>query len=377
MQFSDSVIALNKDQCRTEGAMKHDAKTSYALTADEILAISPDNPEKIFEPDLNAITKVFRDLSKKWYPDFNPDTKAAEVQQRLLDLRDKAKEKLDNNEWQQTGFYSCKLVSGKTFRVRADISRPFDLGTMHVGPTTITYVFDQTHADFAQTAEKTFKKLTFADDKMKQVFAPALPTTFQTYEARKGIILTIRKKPDDIVLRDLLPFMKGADFDRHIAWVTSRLQQMARYLDYIGIVHNAITLDNVFASPSDHTIGLFGGWWYAAQKDTPLIAVPQEAEPYLSEETLQTGMADPKLDLEMIRAAAREALGDRGGTRLALSKAAPAPMLDYLKFPSSGDAHADYQRWYDDVLPRSFGPHRFIKLDVRYDDVYKGKGVQP
>ncbi|MDD5586206.1 MAG: hypothetical protein PHY92_04515 [Alphaproteobacteria bacterium] len=347
------------------------------LTADEILAINPGNPEALFRPDLDGITSDFRALSKKWFPDLNKDPKASDVQRRLIDLRNSAKDKLDRNEWQQVGYFTCSLSNGKKFRVRSDKSQAFELGTMHISPTTLTYVVWHEHADLFMNAVSVFGAFTFPDDKVKKVYAPCLPTDFRTYETPDTLILTLRKKPEDVLLRDLLPHMAKKDLARHVAWVMSRLHEMARYLDCSGIVHNAVTLDNVFASPSDHTIGLFGGWWYATPLNKLLKAVPAGTEEFLSDETLQTGMPDQKVDLEMIRAVGRELLGDRGGTRLPILKCAPEPMINYLRLPSSGDAQKDLEHWYQAVLPKSYGARRFIELKVRYSDVYPTKGANP
>jgi len=348
-----------------------------ALTAADILAISSGNPEALFQPALDAINKDFRALSKKWFPDLNKDPKAANVQMHLVELRDSAKRKLLRNEWQQAGFFTCQLSNGKTFRVRSDASRTFELGAVHISPSTLTYVVARDHADLFAHAVSMFSTLTFPNDKVKAVYAPCLPTDFKTYESPNNLILTVRKNNDDVLLRDLLPFMAKKDLGRHIAWVMSRLHEMVRYLDYAGIVHNAITMDTVLVSPHDHTISLLGGWWYAALVHQPLHAVPAEAEAYLSAEVLQTGLSDPKVDFEMIRAVGRELLGDRGGTRLLLNKQAPDPMIDYLRLPSSGDAQKDLADWYQDVLPKSYGARRFTELNVKYSDVYPPKGAHP
>lgn len=347
------------------------------LTADDILTINPDNPEALFQPSFDAIAKAFRALSKKWFPDLNKDPRAADVQRRLLDLRNAAKDKLAHDAWQQVGTFSCALANGKKFRVRADVSRTFELGTMHISPNTLTYVISRDHVDLFARAAALLDEFTFPDDKVKKVYAPCLPAEFKTYEAPDSLILTLRKKEDDVLLRDLLPFMAKKDLGRHVAWVMSRLHEMARYLDYAGIVHNAFTMDNVFVSPSQHTIGLFGGWWYATPLDQPLQAIPAEAEEFLSDKVFKTGRSEARVDLEMIRAIGRELLGDRGGTRLLLGKPAPDAMIDYLRLPSSGDAQKDLTHWYQDVLPKSFGPRRFVELNVRYSDVYPTKGASP
>jgi hypothetical protein len=347
------------------------------LTAAQILALDEKTPERLFPRDEAEVKRIYHGLAKIWYPDVNPDPLAADVFKRLAALHEAAKQKLTNNTWQEPGTFTCHLKSGKTFRVRSDAVRDFELGTLHVSPTTITYVVDRQYADLFQNAVQRIKALAFLDDKgkpsakMKEVYAPCLPTVFKTYEAESAFILTIKKRPDDVRLRDLLPHLPKDTRDRHVAWITSRMLEMGRYLDHAGLTHNAMTLDTVFASPSGHTIGLFGGWWYAAPFGTPLTAVPGEATEFLPDTGSNPVYADGTPDREMIRAAARELLGDRGGTRFTMSKPAPQPMIDFLRLPSSGSAQNDLHDWYQDFLPRSFGPRRFTKLPVTYSDVYQ------
>ena len=354
------------------------------FTAEQILGIKADNPEALFQPDLAAVTRDFRALAKKWHPDINKDPQASDVQKHIFELREKAEEKLACGAWQEAGYFTCRLTNGKKFRVRADASHKFELGTMHISPTTITYVVDRAYADLFRNAVDVCRSLKFADDKkhklfgdaertMKEVYAPRLPTEFKTYETADSLILTVRKGTEDILLRDLKAHLPKKNLDRHVAWMMSRLHELTRYLDYAGIAHNGIALDTVFISPCNHTASLFGGWWYATPLNKTIKAVSAVAEEFLSEKTLDTGKPDPKVDLEMMRAVGRELLGDRGGTSLAFKKAAPPGMLDYLRLPSSGDAQKDLTHWYDDVLQKSFGARRFIELKVKYSDVYQPK----
>ena len=57
------------------------------------------------------------------------------------------------------------------------------------------------------------------------------------------------------------------------------------------------------------------------------------------------------------------------GARLARDKAAPQPMLDWLRLPASGSPVRDYQAWQQ-VLKASFGERRFVKLNLSTTDLY-------
>ena len=145
-------------------------------------------------------------------------------------------------------------------------------------------------------------------------------------------------------------------------------------VDYLGLTHNAITLDTLFVSPRDHALSLFGGWWYAAPIGQALTYVPPEAVEFLPDNKGAPLVATPKMDLEMAKAAARELLGDRGGTRFPKTKPAPDAMLAFLRQPSGGNPQKELEHWYQRVLPESFGVRRFIELPVTYSDIYQPGG---
>jgi hypothetical protein len=351
------------------------------MTADALLVINVDRPERLFARDADQITNLYRRLAKLWHPDRNKIARASEVFAHLSILKSKAEEKLANGTWQESGFYTCHLKDGRTLRVRSDASRDFELGTTHISPNTITYVIDLKFTDLFQNAVRRISALDFMDSNkrpdaaMKRVYAPCLPTVFKTYETDDALILTIKKRPDDVRLRDLVPHLPKDTRDKHVAWITSRLHALVRYLDHAGIAHNAITLDTLFVSPSQHSVGLFGGWWYAAPYGEPLKAVIGETTEFLNTTSGKSLLATGKPDREMIRAAARELLGDRAGTRLPLMKTAPEPMINYLRLPSSGSAQTDIENWYQAVLPKSFGARRFTELPLSYSDIYQPGGV--
>ena len=63
---------------------------------------------------------------------------------------------------------------------------------------------------------------------------------------------------------------------------------------------------------------------------------------------------DIRTDLELIRALGRELLGDATSLRLEREKAAPRPMLDWLRLPAGDSALRDYRIWMDRVLTVSY-----------------------
>ena len=79
------------------------------LTAEQILLIDDKMPEKLFPRDAEEVTRIYRVLAKKWFPDLNRDPKATAVFEHLTKLRETAKEKLANSSWQEPGVFTCRL----------------------------------------------------------------------------------------------------------------------------------------------------------------------------------------------------------------------------------------------------------------------------
>ena len=74
--------------------------------------------------------------------------------------------------------------------------------------------------------------------------------------------------------------------------------------------------------------------------------------------------------LVFVQLLSRELLGDITGLRLAREKAAPPPMIDWLRQPAGTCALDDYQTWQRQVLPASFGERRFVELNLTRQDLY-------
>ena len=347
-------------------------KQPEKLDAKALLQIDLNAPERLFPRDAEAIKRIYHKLASKWHDDTSAD--AGKVFVHIKKLRDKAREKLANDTWQEAGFFTCRLEDGKIFRVRSDAVRPFDLGTLHISPTTATYVVKKDYAELFENAIGMIGTLKFTDDKMKDIYFSRLPLTTKIYKAEDALILTVRKNTDEVLLRDLMPFLAKENRDRHVAWIASRMQEMVRLVDYFGVTHNAITLDTVFVSPQDHTISLLGGWWYAKPVGQAMDYVPPEAVDFLPDTKGKPLLATPRIDLEMVKASARELLGDRGGTSFPKSKPAPDAMLAFLRQPSGGNPQKELEHWYQRVLPESFGARRFIELPVTYSDIYQPGG---
>jgi len=87
-------------------------------------------------------------------------------------------------------------------------------------------------------------------------------------------VLVVEKAPDQVPLRDLLEHLNGKLSAEHTAWILSSLLNIACYLQYAALTHNAVSPDTFFVSPEAHSGALLGGWWYATAAGARIGALP-------------------------------------------------------------------------------------------------------
>ncbi len=341
-----------------------------ALSAEALLAIRPSEPERLFTGDEDTAKQEFRALASLWHPDRRPDAGITAVFQHLTRLYDAAVRKLRGGIWQTPGLLVLRATDGATYQIRYRREREFELGRLFVGSEIVAYVVAKEHADLFQNALQTIDRLPCANARMAAEVGRYLPESVRHFETEDGRVLVLRKTPDLVLLRDLLDHCGGRMDARHVAWIVSSLLNLACYLDYARLAHNAILADTWFVSPPQHTGALLGGWWYAVRQGERMRAAPAATVQHAPFDVMDRRRGDIRTDLELIRALGRELLGDAPGARLAREKAAPQPMLDWLRLPAGGSALRDYQIWMNRVLKDSFGKRRFVKLDVSAEDLY-------
>lgn len=320
-------------------------------------------PEDLFPGDVDKAKKLFRDLSRRWHPD-KPDG-STEVFAHIADLYATAILKLKVGDWDGSAVLNLEDAAGKTrtFAIRA--SAPFELGRSLVGDDHATYIIDTHHAHLLDHAYNAPRLFTYASNKMRQEFERYLPHSPRSWRMADGrLVLQVDKTPDLIRLRDIVTHI-GALESRHISWIVSGLLNLACYLSHAGIVHHDISPDTYFVSPNFHSGALLGGWWYARNRGERILVVPKRTYNLLPFKARMRKVASAQTDLELIRATARECID--GG--------APVPMQAWLGHVGQGSAVEQYHEW-GDVLERSFGKRRFIKLPVDADLVYGAGAVR-
>lgn len=332
-------------------------------TADAILAVHLDEPERLFgSPD--QIGHVFRHLAMRWHPDH---AGRGDVFAHLLALREQAEERAATHSWTVPG--KLEVVG---HRIRYFHRFAFELGTAYVGNTVLAYVVEPAFADLAQRAEAAVRGINFADETMRREMWPRLPRLIDAFDGEAGQRVLVIEKPEGVIgLSDLIANGKNRRIDaRHVAWMISELLNIACYFHaYLGVVHMGLAPDTLFVSPSRHMVLPLGGWFYAVRRNERLVAVPERTDRLLPMTVRRSEVAIPAIDLELIRAIGREALGDPAGTRLGLDPEVPPVLAEWLRSPSGNDTVAEYRRW-PGILLDSFGARRFTELPVQASDIY-------
>lgn len=347
--------------------------TDFAnLPAAALLAIPEDKPERLFKGSLEDVKRAYRSLAMKWHPDRNPDPGAQAVFQHIGRMVENAEEKIALGDWPCRGTVQLAAVDGKAYDINYLRRHRFELGAMYVANTVVAFEVDRAHDDLVRHAERTIKAFSYADDAMREQIARHLPAfpfagAFQTENAH---VLVMRKRPDLLLLRDVLDHFDGRMDPRHVAWVISALLNLCCYFQYAGIAHNALSLDTCFISPSEHSVAVLGGWWYAARSGERMVAAPAHTLEWGPHDLLSTRTADIRNDLELVRAIGRELLGDISGTRLGRESAAQQAMIDWLRLPASDNTIEEYRTWRTQVLHDSFGARRFTELKLEQSDIY-------
>jgi hypothetical protein len=342
------------------------------LSADALLAVPADCPEHLFTGGAEDVRQDYRRLAMRWHPDRCADPQAHAVFQHVAQLYGQAEARIRRGDWTCRAPLRLVAIDGRTYDIHYLRRHPFELGTMFVGATIAAFVVGREHADLVDNAERTLRALPWADARMRAQIAGLLPAypfagAFATDDA---YVIVMRKRPDVLLLRDVLDHAGGRLDPRHVAWIVSALLNVCCYLQYAGLVHNALSPDTCFLAPPDHTVSVLGGWWYAAAAGRRKVAAPAATIAWGPHHLLASGRADMRTDLELVRAIGRELLGDVSGVRLARTGAAPAALIDWLRLPASSDPIEDYRTWRTRVLPDSFGARRFVELPLTQSDIY-------
>lgn len=306
-------------------------------------------PEQLFSSP-EECKNDYRALAFVWHPDKNKSKDATRVFAHINALYDQALDKIKKGLW-----VNLALPFKKQFK--------FELGEAFIGDDHVTYVVESRHSSYVDNFKKTLLKFKYGSDRMEKEVKRYLPiaTTFSK-QPDGSYVVTVPKTPDLIRLQDVLDFYKGSLDIKHVAWIESSLYNLCCYLNYAGLVHGDISLDNYFISPEHHSGALLGGWWYTTSVGSKLTSLPRRTFDLLPLDVKKDKRSSVSIDLELVRAVGRE-----------LSKTtlygAPEPLLMWLRSVATDEPVTEYRDWKK-TLEESFGARKFTKMALTSKEIY-------
>jgi hypothetical protein len=350
-----------------------------SLTAEKLLSIT--RPESLFTKSLYEAKQEYRALARRWHPDGAGSPDAHKVFAHVVQLYQQALNKILDGKWvepgekaeeERPGTKTFRLMDGSLKTLNYLTERTFELGHMYVADNFVAFEVNHEFSDLFRNGRAQIRCLKYKDDDMAVEMARYLPQVADEFRTADTRVLAIRKTPDQLLLADVLAhYGEGLMQLEHIGWILNVLYNLACYLQWLGVAHNAFSPETVFISPVRHSGMLLGGWWYATEFDERLNALPDRTVKYIPAEIIERRLAAPHTDLELIKAIGREILGDADGTSLCLNENLPFDLVDFLQQPSSGLATQDYAAWKYGALPAVFGTPRFVTMHLDTTALYK------
>ena len=318
--------------------------------------------EDIFVNDKDKTRTIFKELAKKYHPDICKDKNAVSDFAKINDLYKEAIDKIEKGIWFEKDVLLLESKDGKKYKLKYLKKHSFELGFFYIGRQHLIYVLEHKNKKFLDNALNVLKNLKYADGQMEKEFKRYFPNIVDTFELKTGeYCLVLKKENTDFLLSDLIDFYKnkGQELeDKHCAWVISRLNNIACFLKFNGLVHNGISLNNCFVSPKYHTIMLLGGWWYCVPNGEKLIGTQKSVYDVMPIKEKSEKISTYKTDLECIKQIGRQ-----------LNKKYPKPFDNWVNKATSGDAFEEFEEW-NNVLYDSYGERKFIVLDISEKDIY-------
>jgi hypothetical protein len=353
------------------------------LTEDQVLALTPEqiyalkSHVEIYPPNLEEAKILFRKLSSKWHPDKHEQkqkAKAEEAFQKIKSLYEDAVSQLEQDMW---GFGSIIRFELKRETViqflyfHQDVSEGF--GTRYIGNQNICIVVPDSNADLIDNWLENQFKLNNLPDRSKP---SPYPTNFsltkelcaEKTELKDGsILLHMKKRSEFLCLAHILE-KKGAIPAEHVAWILTRLYDLACIMELADTPNADISAKSVFIDPPNHGLILVDGWQHTRSFKEQAITLPNRTL-RLCPDIRTKGIFQPTNLLTLIKALARECLGDPIGVAMKKNKDIPLGLASWVNHMPARTVKVEFSNWVQ-AREKTFGPRKFIKWDLGYKDIY-------
>lgn len=342
------------------------------LSEDMILKTPLNQPEKIFTGSDVELKKIYKKLSLLWHPDKQVNGKNTNaIFTHIHDLYQSALTKSKKGTLgTNLNALDITSVDGKSFIFRYQKAKNFELGEYYIAKEFVVWAFKNDFINEVKDSLKNLSGIAYQNDKMKSAFEKMLPVIYKQIETADRFIVVIKKPKEFLNLSDVASHYKKMPA-KHVAWILSRLYNLACFLNYNQIMHGGINLDNCFINPETHELLLAGGWWYSKKDGEKLSMLSREAYDIAPVSMLNSKKAEMLLDLHLIKKLGRTLLGDAIGDSLLFDKEIPVKMTEWLRNGHQENAVKQYTQWYDRILTESFGERKFVEMKVKSEDLYQ------
>lgn len=331
------------------------------MEAETILSIAKCGD--LFPYGEDKVKAKYKELAREWHPDRNRNPDSPEVFTKITELYRRALQLLEDGQWEKTDFVLIGKTDGKKIALNYENSFTFELGTCYAAKTKVVYVLGSDKEKYYQNAVRRIKGLGYKDKKMKADLSRFLPEIYQTFRTNKGEYGIVLNKPEEAYPLKMVYESFGRQIEhRHVAWIMSRLCNLACYLKCSGLVHNGINMNNCFIAPKTHSVLLPGGWWYATKEGESMVGTTKDIFGVMPVSAKSAKKSSPLTDLEAIKLLGRQLLGETNCRKLSLDDTIPKPFVRFLTGGSGSDAYEEFSKW-DKALMDSYGERKFIPME--------------
>lgn len=342
---------------------------AFKLSSKEILSIPVSRPEDLFMVQKEGIKELYYALIDFWRIDRKSDEDSKKVIEHINKLFKMTDVMLQNNVWRYEPSKIFTSLDGIDFKISWKKYCKDDIGNCYIGDTSVAYEAKVNDINFVKNASEIIRGLDYKDDSMRGQLIPLMPHILSRFETNSSSLLVLKKRKEDIRLKDLREYLGGHIESKHIAWIISGLLNILCYLEWSGLTHNAISEENVYVSPSDHRVSLLGGWFFARPVGQSFIGLPFRSIDYARNYILKEKVANYTLDVLLIKRLIIELSGEDTIDKFSKRLDIPQEYTRWLLDRHEGKAFDIYQSWFD-TLAKAFGKRRFAKLDVMPNLIY-------
>ncbi len=301
------------------------------------------DPRKLFK---TGSSEEYHKLLFSYHPDhggtddeFKKLTSLYEEAQRIIELG------LWNEEPNTVIFKTTK----NSIKIRYLKIQEFELGTMYICSSNIIFFVKKEFDYLSDNAAYILRSLKYPSDENRKLFNSIIPF-HEKVEVESGDLFIFKREPTALLLNDVLKYFKNVMHPKTVAWILSRLYNIACFNYYNEVAHNDISLNTVFISMENHNVYMIGGWWYARKIGSALLALPQRTMTI----TKYTGNLTIFNDIKLINNLGLSLLGNK------FRKDVPKFLTDWLLLPNDKSPY-DIKEMWGDVIINSFKERKFFK----------------